>query len=296
MAARLLVTALAFAGCGPDGGTTDPTKLVVCADLDCADDQRACTETDGWQDAVCGGCLPGHDEQQGRCVRITSCDQSSDVCGEGSCQNTGETYTCNCDSGHAFDGNTCVQIVTCEDLTCEDDHRTCHESNGVQNAACGDCSDGYIDTDDGTCAVNHCAPTPEICSGVHQVCVNEIDTYRCECETGYQDLGAGCELVIDKIALGGSHTCALAHGKLYCWGSNSYGELGNDTQTASAIPVSVGTGHTWDHVDGGGYHTCATTEGKLYCWGDNRQGQVGGSIGGPQLTPVALSPRLYPTP
>lgn len=67
----------------------------------------------------------------------------------------------------------------------------------------------------------------------------------------------------DHVQAGGDFTCATAQGKLYCWGSNSYGELGNDTQTASAIPVSVGTGHTWDHVDGGGLHTCAIAQGKI---------------------------------
>lgn len=41
------------------------------------------------------------------------------------------------------------------------------------------------------------------------------------------------------ITAGDSHTCALTSAGVQCWGSNSYGELGNNSTTGSAIPVSV---------------------------------------------------------
>jgi prepilin-type N-terminal cleavage/methylation domain-containing protein len=47
---------------------------------------------------------------------------------------------------------------------------------------------------------------------------------------------------ITKISQGaGGHTCVIADGKAYCWGSNYYGELGdNSTVLTSSVPVSVG--------------------------------------------------------
>ena len=42
------------------------------------------------------------------------------------------------------------------------------------------------------------------------------------------------------ITTGASHSCALlSTGSVTCWGSNHYGQLGNDTQTDSDVPVPV---------------------------------------------------------
>ncbi|MBK6697562.1 MAG: hypothetical protein IPG50_36070 [Myxococcales bacterium] len=47
-------------------------------------------------------------------------------------------------------------------------------------------------------------------------------------------------LPISEVAAGSSHTCArVAAGPVRCWGSNSRGQLGNNSLTGSASPVSV---------------------------------------------------------
>jgi hypothetical protein len=48
--------------------------------------------------------------------------------------------------------------------------------------------------------------------------------------------------VVTAIASGASHSCAVADMRAYCWGSNEYGQLGNNsTAQRSLVPVAVTT-------------------------------------------------------
>lgn len=83
------------------------------------------------------------------------------------------------------------------------------------------------------------------------------------------------------------HACAVASGKVYCWGSNSgnssvYGALGNNSSAQSSrVPVAVNTsgvlsGKAIVSVTTGTYHSCAmTSDAKIACWGYNAWGQLG---------------------
>ena len=44
---------------------------------------------------------------------------------------------------------------------------------------------------------------------------------------------------IEKVSAGLTHACALSDAKVYCWGDNSYGQLGNRSNTNSTVPVAV---------------------------------------------------------
>jgi alpha-tubulin suppressor-like RCC1 family protein len=81
-----------------------------------------------------------------------------------------------------------------------------------------------------------------------------------------------------RITAGHEHTCAIrAPGRLYCWGGDSVGQLGNGSAGPSTTAVPVAGGHTdWVAVDAGGYTTCALRRtGRLYCWGFDDVGQLG---------------------
>ena len=76
---------------------------------------------------------------------------------------------------------------------------------------------------------------------------------------------------------GGGSVCGLTlGGASYCWGNNSFGELGNDTISGlfSITPTPVVGGLTFTALGVGGYHTCGLTPvGTAFCWGDNSVGQ-----------------------
>ena len=77
---------------------------------------------------------------------------------------------------------------------------------------------------------------------------------------------------------GGEHACAvLADGRVRCWGSNQYGQLGNGTTSKSSfVPVTVRGLTNVVAVAGGGGHTCALlTDGRVECWGSNGEGRLG---------------------
>lgn len=97
------------------------------------------------------------------------------------------------------------------------------------------------------------------------------------------------------VTAGGGVTCALRRtGRLFCWGDDSTGALGDGAPSPSQpAPVQVAGARTdWASVTTGDGHTCARrTIGRLFCWGRDDHGQVGngGGVGPAQTTPVEVA-------
>lgn len=81
-----------------------------------------------------------------------------------------------------------------------------------------------------------------------------------------------------QISAGSSHTtCALTPAEeAFCWGGNSFGNIGDGTKNERVTPVRVVGGHRFRQVSAGLSHTCGlTTSDRALCWGSNDYGQLG---------------------
>jgi alpha-tubulin suppressor-like RCC1 family protein len=94
---------------------------------------------------------------------------------------------------------------------------------------------------------------------------------------------------VTAIAAAETHYCALVNGGAQCWGSNGYGQLGNNSTTNSSVPVQV-QGLTWGvtAIAGGYSHTCASFNGAMKCWGSNYNGELGNNSRTDSLIPVEV--------
>ena len=103
-------------------------------------------------------------------------------------------------------------------------------------------------------------------------------------------------LYLSQISGGAWHTCGLKTDKTaYCWGSNGFGQLGDNSIIDKLTPVQVlgvgGAGNLANvsQITSGGNHTCAiTANGSAYCWGYNGFGQLGDNSTINRYTPVQV--------
>jgi prepilin-type N-terminal cleavage/methylation domain-containing protein len=101
---------------------------------------------------------------------------------------------------------------------------------------------------------------------------------------------------ITELGAGNGSICAIASDlNGYCWGTGSFGRLGNNSTANSSVPVAVSTagvlsGKTLKQIVGGSGLACAiASDNKAYCWGYNANGQLGNNSTTDSSVPVAVS-------
>jgi prepilin-type N-terminal cleavage/methylation domain-containing protein len=97
---------------------------------------------------------------------------------------------------------------------------------------------------------------------------------------------------VSKVTAGSGSTCITTlTGSAKCWGDNTYGQLGNNSQVTTYIPVQVsGLTSGIAEVQSGPTSVCAlSTYGTISCWGHNTNGQAGnGTLTTPLLVPTVV--------
>jgi uncharacterized repeat protein (TIGR02543 family) len=103
---------------------------------------------------------------------------------------------------------------------------------------------------------------------------------------------------ITQVSLGWSHSSALtSEGRIFTWGNNDYGQLGDGTTTNRTTPTEITSqfnlhaGESIIQVSLGIFHSSAiTSEGRIFTWGNNGYGQLGdGTTNNNRTTPTEIT-------
>jgi hypothetical protein len=82
----------------------------------------------------------------------------------------------------------------------------------------------------------------------------------------------------------------------WCWGDNTFGKLGDGTNTNSSVPVRVVGNVPFSYLQTGYFHTCGTAvaNGVLWCWGEQEAdtGAFGEKPEGLYPAPVEVHPNF----
>lgn len=102
-------------------------------------------------------------------------------------------------------------------------------------------------------------------------------------------------VTLTDLGVGYRHNCALgSDNKVYCWGENTKGELGNASTSDSSIPVEAATGALpsglviADLVANLHYSCLLSTGGEMYCWGENFRGVFGNGTTNNSFLPTPM--------
>lgn len=106
--------------------------------------------------------------------------------------------------------------------------------------------------------------------------------------------GASCLTCIGQkasVSVGQHHSCAVGDDhKAWCWGNNSFGQLGNGTTTSADYPVMVSGLSDVLQISAGFRHSCAVAGvlREVWCWGNNSSGELGNNTYVNSLVPVKV--------
>ena len=94
-----------------------------------------------------------------------------------------------------------------------------------------------------------------------------------------------------SASAGGYHSIGVrANGTLWAWGSNGFGQLGNNTVISNRSPVLAVGGFTdWISASAGDDHSLGVrANGTLWAWGRNGSGRLGDGTTIPKSSPVSV--------
>ena len=160
----------------------------------------------------------------------------------------------------------------------------------IAGACSYECQGGQLKTSNGACS-----NATAITAGTSHTCAVAANEARCWGANNAGQLGRAGDsspsfvpvkveipgtppLLVTAIAAGSAHTCAIANGDVWCWGDNTFGQLGIGTigvASGGPTPKQATTGPNAVQLAAGGAHTCYADSSAVFCWGKDDQGQVG---------------------
>ena len=218
---------------------TTACALARCGDGVVQEGVEACDDgNDSNADACVGGCLAAS-------------------CGDGYVQDGVEA----CDDGNGVDGDACTNacaLARCGDGVVQEGVEACDDGNTSQLDGClidctlAACGDGFVQDGEEACDDGNTLPG--------------------------DGCGASCqvEAAPGRVDAGLHHACRLdAEGRLACWGSGGYGQLGVGPMARAAAPQEVERLGAVMQFCAGMTHTALESDGEVFCFGRNHVGQLG---------------------
>lgn len=128
-----------------------------------------------------------------------------------------------------------------------------------------------------------------IMRGFHFFAITAFDAAGNRTEAVYRWTVSG-----DWVSLhaGSEFSCGLhANGSLWCWGANSFGQLGIPASAKVTAPVQALPYADWITIETGSANTCGIRRDRsLWCWGRNYYGELGvNGLGSFSAAPVQIT-------
>ena len=157
-----------------------------------------------------------------------------------------------------------------------------------------------------TCVLGLNSTTPEI------RCAGSNSSGQLGLTSGYSKFDSSAKRVVPPtnhtpIAVAaakfGEFACGIfnesggSNGKVFCWGNNDHGQLGNNSNTTpsagSLVEISGTQGNSsFFALSAGASHACGVKKdgslGNVYCWGAGNVGQLGNNSSADNTTPVQV--------
>jgi alpha-tubulin suppressor-like RCC1 family protein len=96
---------------------------------------------------------------------------------------------------------------------------------------------------------------------------------------------------VQVAALANASLALASDGRVYAWGDNAFGQLGDGTTVGRPLPIQslLPRGLQIRQISGGSVHALALdADGGLYTWGHSHSGHSGGSVLGDRSVPVQV--------
>jgi alpha-tubulin suppressor-like RCC1 family protein len=103
---------------------------------------------------------------------------------------------------------------------------------------------------------------------------------------------AGAIKTFCAISSGGGHSLAIdKYGRVWAWGSNSNGQIGDNSTINRLTPVSIaGAIKTFCAISGGNAYSLSIDKyGRAWAWGFNNNGQLGDNSVSSRILPVSIA-------